>query len=261
MPPRRHRPRTSGDEPEQVLYVEEAAAPDSIARITGGEAAHARRSLRLRAGDGVVLVDGKGKRYHGSITEIGKTHLDVAVSSEESIVAWPSRELWLGAGVLRSTRMDTIVEKASELGVKRLIPLLLEHCVARPQGEGTKLDRWQRIAVESLKQSKRAQLMDVEVPTDLEAFLEALPPSRSLWVADPDGEAPGEAAREPSEGPLILVVGPEGGVSPSEIEQLRDSGAKFIRLGGNRLRAETAALALVTAGLLAHGELDPPDGD
>lgn len=230
-----------------------------MARVTGGEVGHARRSLRLRTGDRVALVDGKGMRYHGSIIAMEKTHLDVTIASEETLVTWPTRELWLGAGVLRSTRTDMIVEKASELGVTRLFPLLLEHCVARPQGEGTKLDRWHRIAVGSLKQSKRAHLMAVEPPTDLESFLEVLPSSRTLWVADPDGDSPDQAAREAGEGPLVLVVGPEGGVSPNEIEQLRDSGARSIRLGGNRLRAETAALCLVTAGLLAHGEMIPPD--
>jgi len=157
--------------------------------------------------------------------------------------------------------MDTLVEKASELGVKRLVPLLLEHCVARPEVEGTKLDRWLRIAVESLKQSKRAHLMEVGPPSDLEAFLDALPSSRSLWVADPGGAAAMEAGREARDGPLVLVVGPEGGISLSEIKQLEDSGAVLVRLGGNRLRAETAALALVTAGLLALGEMGPPDGD
>jgi 16S rRNA (uracil1498-N3)-methyltransferase len=133
--------------------------------------------------------------------------------------------------------------------------------VSRPEGEGTKLDRWRRIAVESLKQSTRARLMEIGPPNDLEAFLESLPPSRNLWVADPTGEAAADAAREAGDGPLVLVVGPEGGISPNEINELKDARADFIRLGGNRLRAETAALALVTAGLLLLGEMDPPDGD
>lgn len=259
MSPRRSRHRTSGEEPEQVFYLERALISENTARITGGEVTHALRSLRLRMGDGVVLVDGKGKRYRGSITEIGKTHLDVEVASEEVIVSWPARELWLGTGVLRSTRMDMIIEKASELGVKRLVPLILEHGVARPEPEGSKLDRWHRIAVESLKQSKRAHLMEIGAPSGLEAFLDSLPPARTLWVADSGGRAaPGVAQDEL--GPLVLVVGPEGGISPSEKRQLEDSGASLIRLGGNRLRAETAVLCLVAVGLLALGELAPPDG-
>jgi 16S rRNA (uracil1498-N3)-methyltransferase len=260
MSPRRRRHRTSGEEPEQVLYIGGAIVSEKTARITGGEVTHALRSLRLRIGDGVVLIDGRGKRYHGSITGIGKTHFDVEIASEETIVSWPAHELWLGAGVLRSTRMDMVVEKTSELGVKRLVPLLLEHCVARPDVEGSKLDRWHRIAVESLKQSKRAHLMEIGAPSDLETFLDSLPPARTLWVADPGGRAAPEAARDAGVGPLVLVVGPEGGISPSEKRKLEDSGASLIRLGGNRLRAETAALCLVVAGLLALGEMAPPDG-
>ncbi len=241
-------------EPEQVLYLDAPSGAGRRARIEGGEAAHAVNSLRLRSGDAVSLVDGCGKRYHGHIAALDRRGLDVEIEREEALSEWPSRPIWLGAGVLRSTRMDAVIEKASELGATRFIPLLLKRCVARPHEDGAKQERWHRIAIESLKQSKRARLLDVAPPADLDTFLAMLPAGRSLWAADPAGEDPAEAARQTPSGLLVLVVGPEGGLAPEEMGILERAGARFVRLGGHRLRAETASQTLLAAALTVLGE-------
>lgn len=242
--------------PEQVLYQDAELTPGRTTRLSGSEADHAKRSLRLRTGDPVHLVNGRGRRYQGHILDLGKQFVDVAVESEETLLQWPRTKLWLGAGVLRSTRMDTLVEKASELGVSCFVPLVLERSVAKPGGEGSKEDRWHRLAIESLKQSRRAELMEVDLPQTLDAFLNALPPGVLLWVADPEGENP---VRVPggSSAPLALVVGPEGGLSPRERGILLEHKAQLIALGRNRLRAETAAIALVTAAIVLREDLSP----
>jgi 16S rRNA (uracil1498-N3)-methyltransferase len=247
----------SGGEPEQVLYVPDPVEAGRTVALTGSEADHARRSLRLRTGAPVSLVDGRGSRYHGEVAGLGKARVEVRVRTVETLTPWPHRPLWLGAGILRSTRMDTLVEKASELGVARLVPLLLERVVARPHEAGVKEDRWHRLAVESLKQSKRAHLMEVASPSPLAAFLDAVPEEASLWWADPGGVSPLAAVRATPAGaaPRVLVVGPEGGLSPSEAGVLGDRGGIPVGLGGNRLRAETAALVLVSAALAAAGEM------
>ena len=261
MAPRRpHRATPPAETPEQVLFVASQPAPGEVVHIVGSEAQHARKSLRVRSADRIHLVDGRGHRYHGSVTVVGKDGIAVAVEGVEAIPEWPVRTIWLGAGVLRSTRMDFIIEKASELGVRRLVPLLLTHCVARPSEAGAKLDRWRRLAVESLKQSKRARLMEMGDPSSLEGFLEGLPPEHTLWVADPEGEAPAGAAAATGPGPVVLVVGPEGGLTPDERSILADRGARFVLLGGHRLRSETAALTLLTAALAALGEMAPGRG-
>lgn len=241
--------------PEQVLYQDAELRPGEVTRLTGGEADHARRSLRLKPGDPVHLVNGRGIRSRGRILDVGKHFVDVALEASESLPVWPRRRIQLGAGVLRSARMDFLVEKASELGVSRLTPLLLERSVARPGSEGRKEGRWHRLAVESLKQSRRATLMELAEPQGLDEFMASLAEGEALWMADPDG---GDPPREPSRigpGTITLVVGPEGGFSPREHELLSARGALPVRLGGHRLRAETAALALVTAALTLGGEL------
>jgi 16S rRNA (uracil1498-N3)-methyltransferase len=141
--------------------------------------------------------------------------------------------------------------------VERFFPLLLDRCVARPHGAGAKEDRWHRLAVESLKQSRRARLMRVEAPLDLDTFLEQLPSPADLWFGDPGGVAPPPVVPPQGEGPLVLLVGPEGGLAPGEVERLQDRGGIPIRLGGNRLRAETAGMALIVGALTVGGELGP----
>ena len=250
-------PASLVDEPEQVLYAGTAPLPGHPIRLEGSEAEHARRSLRLRTGDPVSLVDGRGGRYHGRIVNLDKHGLEVEVAATERIPAWPGRALWLGAGVLRSTRMDFIIEKASELGVTRMVPLLLKRCVARPAEEGAKHERWHRLAVESLKQSKRANLLELAPPSSLDEFLAGLPAGATVWVADPSGETPTEAASATAEGLLALVVGPEGGLSEEERGLLERHGVRFVGLGGHRLRAETAVVTLLAAALSALGEFGP----
>jgi 16S rRNA (uracil1498-N3)-methyltransferase len=259
--PRRFAGAAEGREPEQVLFSSETPAPGRTVRIGGGEAEHARRSLRLRTGDPVHLVDGRGGRYRGRIAILGKAHLEVAVLDGERLAAWPSRTIWLGMGILRGPRMDAAVEKASELGVARFVPLLLERSMARPREEGIKDERWHRLAVESLKQSRRAELMDVDPPTPLDGFLAAWPADRAARFADPLGNPPQHASGGEGSGPLILVVGPEGGLSPREREALTGARALPISLGNNRLRAETAAVALLVSALTVLGELGAQPGE
>lgn len=245
--------RGGSSEPEQVLYLESGCAVGGMVSLEGTEADHARRSLRLRPGDALSVVDGQGSRFHGTVSALEKHAVVLHLDRVETLLRWPQRELWLAAGVLKSTRMDFVIEKASELGVSRLIPVVFKHCVARPHEDGSKRERWARIAVESLKQSKRSHLMRVEDPHTLTEFLEMCPDPRTLWVADTAGDAPSEV--DPR-GPVICVVGPEGGLAPEELTVLDAARARRVRLGGNRLRAETAGVALTVAALVASGELN-----
>ena len=245
-------PRGERGEPEQVLHAPGPLAPGAHLTITGDEADHALRSLRLRTDDPVHVVDGAGFRAAGRVTRPGKGELDVVLDTVEVLPVWPARAVHVAAGVLRGPRMDTLVEKISELGATSFRPLLLERCVARPSEGGAKLERWRRIAVESLKQSKRARLLEVEEPVDLVGFLEALPAGAHLRVADPEG---GDPRTPPAgEGPVVLVSGPEGGLAPRELEALDARGAERVALGGNRLRAETAAFTLLAVTLAGLGE-------
>ena len=255
-PPRRARPgeNRAGEEPrvaegersagspsppEQVLYLDTPPVLGEEVQVEGAEAQHAR-SLRLRTGDPVHVVDGRGGRYRGRVTALGKHGIRLRLDAEERLRVWPAREIWLGAGVLRSTRMDFLIEKASELGVTRLVPLLLQYCVARPHEDGAKQERWHRLAVESLKQSRRARLLEVTPPMGLEEFLGALPSPHALWVADPAGSAPAKAAMGVGTEALALVVGGSRSGTLVRVERLKEGTYTSPRMAIVRVDDETA---------------------
>jgi 16S rRNA (uracil1498-N3)-methyltransferase len=241
-----------------VLYLDEELLPGRTVHLTGGEAEHARRSLRIRSGDPVAIVDGRGSRARGQVIGFGKRSVEVSLARIERVPAWPRHRISLAAGILRSSRMDFLVEKASELGVSRFIPLVLDRSVARPSAEGTKEDRWHRLAVESLKQCRRARLMEVALPQELGPFLAEVSAEAAVWMADPAGQDPLRVGMPAGDPELVLVVGPEGGLTEREQAVLRARGAAPVGLGAHRLRAETAATVLLSSALARLGELGSP---
>ena len=243
--------------PEHVLFSEELPDENRVLNLKKEEARHASRSLRVTTGRTVWVADGKGHRYRGQVTEVSKNSMTIQVVDVETPAPWPEMNLWLASGVLKSTRTDTVVEKASELGVARWSPLVLERGVARPDQGGSKVDRWRRLAVESLKQCRRAYLMEIDNPGSLEELTARIPAGARIWLADPGGIDPLEAPLPGAPHPLVLVAGPEGGVSEEEKGLLVGQGAALIGLGSHRLRAETAALSMVMGALIRGRALGP----
>lgn len=210
-----------------------------------------RRVLRLQDGDQLRLCDGLGQSVQAGWQQ------GQLVPMPETALHQPAalRPLTLAVGVLKGERMDWLVEKAAELGVDVLQPLLLQHCVVRLQGRDRtdKQARWQGLADAALEQCGRLHRMQVAEPQTLAQWL-ATPVHQVLWLAD---ERPGAvpAARSPLPAPgagLAAVIGPEGGLAEAERGQLLARGATPVALSGNVLRAETAALA---AAVIATGRL------
>lgn len=237
------------------------AAAGCLVRLASEEARHGGRSLRLKAGGLVVLADGEGGLSEARVEAAHSGRIEATVLSTRRVPRPGGPEIRLAAAVVRGPRFDLIVEKATELGVDVLVPLLTRHGEVRPAGV-EKPERWRRLAIAALKQSRRAWLPRIEPVTELEAFLRAWP-GGALWVAEP-GE-PGRAPAGVAPDRLGLLVGPEGGWHASEAALLRQSRASFISLGPNRLRTETAALALLVhartvLGLVGPVGSPPPGG-
>jgi 16S rRNA (uracil1498-N3)-methyltransferase len=152
-------------------------------------------------------------------------------------------EIVLATDIPKGDRLRWLVEKATELGVSRLVPLITQHSVVEP-GDG-KLDKMQQTVIAACKQSGRNRLMTVDEPTQWGEFIEGQCAGRLTLIAHPSGANVPTFHRE-DESPIILVIGPEGGWSDSEIEQGRSAGAHLISLGPHILRIETAAVALVS---------------
>jgi len=232
------------------IYTPDPFAPGDRIAITGDEQHHAARVVRVREGEEVELFDGKGTAAHGVVTAAGHDQLTVNVLT--IIDARETRlSLTLAMSVIALDRFELVLQKATELGVRSIVPLVSERVELRPERYRGKQERWERIIFEAVKQCGRARTPGLESPL---SFREAItrPGPKIIFDADtepsPTIDAPYEAA--------TLFIGPEGGWSEEELQLARDSGARFRKLGPRRLRAETAAIVAVARILAESGEMD-----
>jgi 16S rRNA (uracil1498-N3)-methyltransferase len=221
----------------------------SIVQVIGDEARHAITVARVRVGERISVSDGDGLLATGSVTSTDGGVVSVEVETAQRHPA-PSPELWLAQALAKGDRDELAVQAATELGVSGVIPWAAERSIAR--WEGTKAakgrDRWAAIVREATKQSIRPRVPTVE-PIVSTAGLSQLP--GRILVLEPDAttrltEVPLDDAR------ITLVVGPEGGIAPRELEALSAAGATLVRLGPEVLRTSTAgpaALAVLNAKL------------
>lgn len=219
--------------------------------IEGDAANHITRVLRLRPGDPLALFDGRGGEHAARIEEFRKTAVIVAVGDREATDRESPLSLTLAQGVSRGERMDWIVQKATELGVTRIVPVLTDRTVVKldPKQSDRKLHHWQGIAVAACEQSGRNRLPEVAAPQALPEFLRDVDATSTRLLLSPTGSERAGDLKVP-ERRIIVLIGPEGGLT--EIEQRAAIGAGFlaVRLGPRVLRTETAAVAALT--LLQH---------
>ena len=215
---------------------------------------HAVRVLRLRPGQEIRVIDGAGRAFRARLLSVERRQERARLELLEPLPSGePRHRVALATAVPRGERMDFLVEKAVELGVAEVVPLRFARSVRIQAG---RRDRWHRIARSAVKQSGRARLPQIAAPQTLGEWLAELPESVEGWALHPGGENPQRAPALPDpEVPRVLVVGPEGGLVPEEVEQLQARGFRVWSLGPRILRVETAALAGLA--LLMHqlGEL------
>ncbi|MBB1626128.1 16S rRNA (uracil(1498)-N(3))-methyltransferase [Achromobacter sp. UMC71] len=218
------------------------ALPDALAH-------HALRVLRLRAGESVILFNGKGGEYPAVLEVEGKAGF-AQLGAFEAREAELAGRITLVQGLPSGDKMDWVVEKAVELGAAQVCPIAAQRSVL--QLSGPRLDKrvahWQRIAQSAAEQCGRNRLMTVNAPVTLADWL-ALPADglRLLCHPDADTDLAGLLHATPSLASLTLLVGPEGGWSDKELAEARKAGVQAVRFGPRVLRTETAGLALIAA--------------
>ncbi len=211
-------------------------------RLGREESHHAVNVLRLRAGDAVIVFDGRGRRAEAVVVDADKNALSVrADAATEEPRLRPA--LVLATAVPKGKRWQSLIEKCTELGVDALVPLHTERSVAKGEGDA---EKWRRWAIEAAKQSRRWRLPEIAEPVpfarvfDLSRERNAL-----LFVADAGGEPPSRYRDELSAAEnVIAVVGPEGGLTDGEYSECARHGARPVRLSPFVLRVETAAAAV-----------------
>ncbi len=241
----------------------DAFAPDAVT-LAPEEARHLRDVLRLKEGDEVYVFDGEGREYHCAIKEIARGRaatalLEVRESVEAASLESPL-QLTLAAGLLKGEKFDLIVQKATELGAMRIVPVLTTRADVRLRDAADaarRRTRWQRVALEAAKQSGRARVPQVDGPITFEKLIVDSRSRDEVWrvmFAERMGGKLFEVVEgwraKKTEQQMTALVGPEGGWTDEEIAQARDAGWSVVTLGGRTLRAETAAITVVA--LLQH---------
>jgi 16S rRNA (uracil1498-N3)-methyltransferase len=227
----------------------EAIVPPAI-HISGPLLNHLRQSLRLQPGEILTVTDDRGRRYRTEIIEVTSRALTGRIV--ETIAAPPrtSPSIILAQALLKGEKMDWVIQKATELGVERIVPLAASHSVIRLRADRIdhQLARWQRIALEAAQQSERWSVPVISQPAAVGELLEWSKPAQAkLVLAERSQGASLTAVPLPGTGDEIwLLVGPEGGWEDEELGQVLEHGYTAITLGSRILRAETAAIATIS---------------
>ncbi len=241
------------------LYVPVVPAPRETLRLEPDQIRHLK-AQRLRPGASLVLFDDQGQEHSAVLRRIGPRVAEVQIRAPARpgpVTAAPP--VVLIVGILKGQRMDTLVEKATELGVTRIMPAVTTFTIARPSDTGTaKAQRWRRIAVSAATQCGRTAVPDIAPPTP---FAEALGATArgglaiALWERERNVSLGTLRAAHPRPRTVTLAVGPEGGFSPAEVELAARQGFHVSGLGPRTLRAETAGIVALALCQLLWGDL------
>ena len=228
------------------IYQEQALSNGAVVTLDDNGANHVARVLRLKVGAPLILFNGDGNEYDAVVHAIGKRTVDVVLTSARQRDVESPLHITLAQGISKGERMDHVVQKAVELGVTRIVPLLTEHCAVNLSGERLykRLRHWQAIAISACEQCGRNRLPQIESPLELKQWLAQEQEGLRL-VLDPLAVTTMAQIAAPR-GKATLLIGPEGGLSEGEIRSAQDCGYHGVRLGPRVLRTETAALAAVS---------------
>jgi 16S rRNA (uracil1498-N3)-methyltransferase len=225
------------------VYVPTPLATGAQCEIDGAAASHIRRVLRLRNGDELTVFDGRGGEYAARVDSIRKDVVFVDVREHRTVERESPLQLTLAQGVSRGERMDLVIQKATELGVHRIVPVLTERSVVKldaMQAE-RKQHHWRGIIIAACEQCGRNTLPALDAPKSLHDFLRNAPETSMRLLLSPEGTTrPRDLAAATT---LTLLIGPEGGLSEDEQAAAVQRGFERVGLGPRILRTETAALA------------------
>jgi len=242
------------------FFIDPGDVHGDAVTVIGAEAHHISRVLRLGPGDIITLLDGKGKLYQCRIVE--KTPATVQCRVLETLPAGgePPLRVVLLQGMAKGDKMDIVIQKGTELGASVFVPVHCRRSVVRLNAAkgADRRERWQRIAAGAAKQCRRALVPDVYEPVSWENALNLIPPGAPAFL--PWEEESGRSLKKelqsrtaPTE--VYIIIGPEGGLEPAEVDEARCRGVLPVSLGPRILRTETAGLAVISMLLYQWGDL------
>lgn len=234
------------------LFIRDALAPEVQLTLDEGQSRYLAVVMRLATGDALLVFNGRDGEWRAEVASVGKRAVTLQVA-ERVREQQGAPDLDLVIALVKRARLETIVEKAAELGAARVRLLITE----RTNADHTRVDRLQAIAVEAAEQTGRLDVPQILEPVKLERLIADWPAGRRLLFCDEAGDARPvlEALRGAAEAPWAVLIGPEGGFSPAERERLRALAyATPATLGPRILRADTAAISALTLWQAALGD-------
>lgn len=243
------------------FFVPKSNITNNRAYIEGDDVKHIYKVLRLEVGDEVSINNCEGEEFLAKLEEINKKQVIAHCIEKLNLNNESPIEIYLFQGLPKSSKMDLIVQKATELGVKEITPIVTERVVVKSElGEFKKLDRWNRIALEACKQSKRSLVPKVNTPLEFKELLEFIKTLDLILVPYENEDANGvkKVIRDINKDDIKkvgVIIGPEGGFEENEINILKELGAYIVTLGPRILRTETAGFVCSALIMYELGDL------
>lgn len=228
---------------------------DGSAYLNGADAHHLAVVLRAKAGDDVTVCDGLGTDYACRVRLAGKERVEMDIISSHPSESEPHTAVTLYVDYPKQDKLETIIQKATELGAVRVVPFFSRYCVAAPKNEEKKNVRYQRVALEAAKQSGRGRVPEVTMPLSFDEMLRDAAACDTVLFCDEAGGAPLHSRLKDTAHSVAIVTGSEGGFSREEAEKAAAAGFLPVGLGPRILRCETAPLAALSVVMALTGNL------
>ena len=234
------------------FFVDPASIQGSNIYITGDDVNHITKVLRLSENDIIMVCDGDGKDYKVSIRNLSKKEVVTEIMEEIPCLTEPPVKVVLFQGIPKASKMEYIIQKNTELGISEIVPVLTHRTVVKiedKKAETTKLDRWQKVALEAAKQCNRGRVPVVSQPI---RFYEALDRIAEMDIKMMPYEKENTHAlktllqSQTSPATIGILIGPEGGFEESEVQEAQDKGISTVTLGPRILRTETAGASVLS---------------
>jgi 16S rRNA (uracil1498-N3)-methyltransferase len=245
----------------RYFFVESAEINKPAVSLKGSEAKHIKNVLRLKPGDSVLLFDGSGFEYEAVIQKLSEGRAELCIVRKRTAVTESPVQVIVAQAFLKEKKMDALIRPLCELGMTKWVPYISERSVPRPDAKrlAARAERWEKIARQSFKQCRRSVLPEINQAMSYQEVLELGRSCdlRFIFWENETKRLPRLAAASPKQSlkQIIIMLGPEGGFTESEVKRAQDSDFEVIGLGPRILRSETATLAACTLIQYLYGDM------
>lgn len=241
------------------FFVDPHHINQNQALITGADAKHIIKVLRLKSGDLVTILDGNGNKYQGTIKELTRDTVILHLGARQLAGGQAPISITLAQCLPKGDKLELVIQKGTELGVNSFVPLKCTRSVVKLDHKKglERRERWQRVAMEAAKQCRRPTIPQVQQPMDLVTLLSNAPADALILMPFEEevGSLKTVLESKPDSKEIYIIIGPEGGFGPEEVSLAKEYGAQTVSLGPRILRTETAGLALVSVLMYRYGDL------